>query len=133
MKRVGRICISVPVSLLAEFDEAIRAMGYPNRSKAMQDAMRALISEWKASGAVRGEVNGAIVMIYEHDKPGLVDELLDIQHENEDIICSTMHIHLDPENCMEVIAVRGDAERIRALVEAMKTKKGVKHLKAILV
>jgi len=133
MKKVGRICISVPSSLLAEFDKAIQAMGYPNRSKAVQDAMRALIAEWKASGAVEGEVNGAILMVYEHDKPGLVPELLDIQHENEDIICSTMHIHLDPENCMEVIAVRGDARRIRALVEAMKTKKGVKHLKALLV
>jgi len=133
MKRVERICISVPSSLLAEFDEAVRTMGYPNRSKAVQDAMRSLISEWKAMGELTGSVNGAIVMIYEHEKPGLVEALLDIQHEYGDLICATMHIHLDPENCMEVIAVRGDAQRIKELAEAMKTKKGVKQLRTILI
>ncbi len=133
MKRVERICISVPSDLLAEFDEAVRTMGYPNRSKAVQDAMRSLISEWKATGELTGSVNGAIVMIYEHEKPGLVEALLDIQHEYGDLICATMHIHLDPENCMEVIAVRGDAQRIKELAEAMKTKKGVKQLRTILI
>ena len=123
----------MPSDLLAEFDSAISKMGYPNRSKAVQDAMRALLAEWKASEGLAGEVNGAIVMIYEHRKPGLVEELLDIQHEHEDLIVATMHIHLTEEDCLEVIAVRGDASRVRALAEALKTKKGVKALKSVIL
>ena len=133
MRRVERVCISVPSDLLAEFDDAVAKMGYPNRSKAVQDAMRSFLAEWKASQALEGRVNGAIVMIYDHRKPGLVEELLDVQHEHEDLIAATMHIHLTEEDCLEVIAVQGDVEDVRALAEAMKTKKGVKALKVVVL
>ena len=123
----------MPSDLLAEFDRAVARMGYPNRSKAVQDAMRSFLAEWKASQALEGQVSGAIVMIYDHKKPGLVEELLDAQHEHEDLIAATMHIHLTEEDCLEVIAVQGEAGEIRALAEAMKTKKGVKALKVVVL
>ena len=133
VKKVERVCISVPSDLLAEFDKAIREMGFPNRSRAIHEAMRLLISEWRVSKAVGGQVNGAVVMIYDHTRPGLVGAILDIQHENEDLIRATMHIHLDEENCMEVIAVGGEAERIKALAEALRANKGIKRLKIIVM
>jgi len=127
------VCISIPSDLLAEFDKAIEQMGYPNRSKAVQDAMRAFLAEWKASRALEGTVSGAILMIYDHRKPGLVEDLLDVQHEHEDLIAATMHVHLTEEDCLEVIAVRGDVKNVRTLAEALKTKKGVKALKAVVL
>ncbi|HDJ26569.1 nickel-responsive transcriptional regulator NikR [Candidatus Bathyarchaeota archaeon] len=131
MRRTERICMSVPSDLLAEFDEAISRVGYPNRSKALQDAMRTLLAELKALGELRGIVNGVIVMIYEHGKPGLVEELLDIQHEHDELIAATMHVHLTEEDCLEVIALRGEAQRIKELADAMRTRKGVKALRVI--
>ncbi|RLI11127.1 nickel-responsive transcriptional regulator NikR [Candidatus Bathyarchaeota archaeon] len=133
MKRTERICMSVPSDLLAEFDEAISKVGYPNRSKALQDAMRTLLAEFKALGELEGIVNGAIIMIYEHAKPGLVEELLDIQHEHDDLIAATMHIHLTEEDCLEVIAVRGEAARIKRLADALRIRKGVKALKVVVL
>ena len=133
MRRVERVCISVPSDLLAEFDEAVEKMGYPNRSKAVQEAMRLLLADWKASESLVGEISGAIVMIYDHSKPGLVQELLDIQHEHEDIIAATMHVHLTERDCLEVITVRGDASKVRELAEALKTRKGVKALKVVVL
>ena len=125
--------MSVPSDLLAEFDEAISKVGYPNRSKALQDAMRTLLAEFKALGELEGIVNGAIIMIYEHAKPGLVEELLDIQHEHDDLIAATMHIHLTEEDCLEVIAVRGEAARIKRLADALRIRKGVKALKVVVL
>lgn len=133
MKRTERICISVPSDLLAEFDKVVMDIGYPNRSKALQDAMRAFLAELKSSKELSGMVNGAIVMIYEHGKPGLVEELLEIQHEHDGIIAATLHIHLTEEDCLEVLAVRGEARQIRELADALRVKKGVKALRAVVL
>ena len=68
-------------------------------------------------------------MIYNHSQRGLASRLIDIQHHFEDVICSTVHVHLDEENCMEIVAVRGEAERIRSLAEELRVLRGVKQLK----
>mgnify|MGYP000126622774 CR=1 FL=1 len=133
MGKLERICISVPSDLLADFDKAIGEVGYPNRSKAVQDAMRTLLAELRALKSLGGPARGAIVMIYAHRKPGLVQELLEIQHEHEDLVIATMHVHLTEEDCLEVIAVEGDAARMRALADALRVKKGVRALKAVVL
>jgi len=133
MGKLERVCISIPSDLLAEFDDAIMKMGYPNRSKAVQDAMRSFLSEFKELKALSGEASGAIIMLYVHRKPGLVQELLEIQHEHDELIVATMHVHLTEEECLEVITVRGDVARIRSLANALRTRKGVRALKAVIV
>ena len=52
---------------------------------------------------------GAIAMAYDHGVKGLEEELTDVQHHFEETICSSMHIHLDVDNCLEIIAVKGKA------------------------
>lgn len=133
MGKLERICISIPSDLLGEFDEAIREVGYPNRSKAVQDAMRSFLAELKASKMMRGPVRGVIVMIYAHRKPGLVQEILEVQHEHEELVRATMHIHLSEEECLEVIATSGDASEIRELAETLRVKKGIKALKVVVL
>ncbi len=129
MSGVERISISLPKDLLKELDETIRQVGYESRSKAVHDAIRSLIAEHRWLREERGVRVGAIITVYEHGKPGLVERLLDIQHHYGEIITSTFHVHLDKENCMEIIAVRGEAEAIRKLAEGIKSMKGVKQLK----
>ncbi len=127
---VKRFSISLPPSLAKELDEISRIMGYTSRSKVIHDAVRSFITEYRwMRGKETGEIMGAIVMIYYLDKPGLVTELMKIQHKFINVISSAMHIHLTEHKCMEVIVVRGGAEEIRNLAQELMTKKGVKELK----
>ena len=130
---VSRISISIPQDLLKSFDGYIKWLGYKNRSKAIQDAMRSLITESKWLSEKRGHSVGAITMVYDHEVKGLEEELTDLQHHFEGTICSSMHVHLDDENCLEIIAIRGEASDVKDLAQELKTKKGVKQLKLAIV
>jgi CopG family nickel-responsive transcriptional regulator len=131
--QVSRISISVPQDLLRSFDEHIQRLGYENRSKAIQDAMRNLITESKWLCETMGNGVGAIAMVYDHGVKGLGEELTAVQHHFEETVCSSMHIHLDQEDCLEIIAVRGKATDIRDLAQELKTRRGVKQLKMAIV
>ena len=80
-----------------------------------------------------GEGVGAITMVYNPHIKGLEGELTDVQHQFEETVCSSMHIHLDKETCLEIIAVKGKASDVRDLAQELKTRKGVKQLKLAIV
>jgi len=128
-----RISVTFPPDLLREFDEIISRMGYSNRSKAVQDAVRLFISERKWLQEEKGRQAGILMLLYDHDARGLEDALTDVQHRHAEIISSTMHIHLTERDCLEAIAVKGDAEEIRKLNDELSSKRGVKLLKTMIV
>jgi len=110
---------------LRKFDAYIAAGGYANRSKAIADLIRKeFVSDIFARGGV---VAGAVTIVYDHHKRGVVNRLLSIQHACGAAIISAQHIHLDHANCLEIVAVRGGAARVKALADALKAVKGVKH------
>ncbi|MFX1566710.1 MAG: nickel-responsive transcriptional regulator NikR [Promethearchaeota archaeon] len=125
---VSRISISLPPSLLEEFDAVITDIGY-DRSKAIQQAMRDFITEcqWDAD-PIAGAV-GTITIIYDHDVSGLESELTAIQHEHTDLITSTTHIHLDSHHCLLVIVVKGRAAEIKQLASNLQSLRGIHQLK----
>jgi CopG family nickel-responsive transcriptional regulator len=125
--------MSVPSDLLQRFDDHISRLGYANRSKAIQDAMHRLITESKWMCAKMGQGVGAITMVYDHGVKALDRELTAVQHHFEETICSSMHVHLDEDNCLEIIAVKGKASDVKALAQELKTKRGVKQLKLAIV
>lgn len=125
--------MSVSSDLLKRFDDHTERLGYENRSKAVQDAMQSLITESKWICERMGRGIGAIIIVYDHGVKGLEEDLTDIQHHFGETVCSSMHIHLDAENCLEIIAVRGKAEDVRDLAQELKTSKGVKQLKLAIV
>jgi len=129
IKGVVRFSVSLPPSLVRDFDEAWKGMGYDNRSKAAHDAFRSFISEYKWTREEAGEVAGAIILLYYLDKPGLLNQIVEAQHRFENVVSSTMHIHLARNKCLELIAVKGKANEIRSLSRELMTKKGVKELK----
>ena len=127
---VVRASVSFPPELLREFDELARRLGYRKRSQAICDAMRNFIVEYSWREA-RGDVIGVISFIYEHDVGSVAERLLDIEHSFNDVIVSTMHVHLDERNCLEVLVSRGPAERIQRLSSELMSLRGVKHLKLL--
>jgi CopG family nickel-responsive transcriptional regulator len=130
---VSRISISLPSSLLQRFDEHSQRLNYTNRSKAIQDAMQQLITESKWLCEQHGTGVGAITMVYDHHVTQLDNILTDVQHRFHAVICSSMHVHLDDGNCLEIIAVRGPAQDVRDLALALQTQKGVKQLKLAII
>lgn len=129
-KGVARISVSLPPELLEEFDSFVSSLGM-DRSKAVQIAMRNFLTEYKAFSQ-SGDVAGVVSVIYDHEVKGLEDAITDVQHGYSDIVIATVHAHLTQNDCMEVIIVRGKAERIRAFSEKLMTNRGVKQLKLTL-
>jgi len=74
-----------------------------------------------------GEIAGTITLVYDHHKRHLQALLTDLQHDNLQAIVSTLHVHLDHDNCLEVLVVRGNAEAIKKLADSLISAKGVKH------
>jgi CopG family nickel-responsive transcriptional regulator len=133
MAKIVRVGVTFPPDLLKAFDEIIRKTGYENRSKAVQDAVRLFVSERKWLQEERGTQAGVLMMLYDHEARGLESALTDIQHHYTHVICSTMHTHLSDRDCLEAIAVKGDASEVRNLSNELAAKKGVKILKAMIV
>ncbi|MGQ9725624.1 MAG: nickel-responsive transcriptional regulator NikR [Candidatus Bathycorpusculaceae bacterium] len=133
MSKIVRVGVTFPPDLLKDFDEIIGKMGYENRSKAVQEAVRLFVSERKWLQEERGMQAGVLMMLYDHEVGELESKLTDVQHDYSHVICSTMHIHLSERDCLEVIAVKGDAAEIRKLSHELAAKRGVKILKTMLV
>ena len=129
MGRVGRISFSTPSTLVRQFDQSLTALGYEDRSKALQMAMRNFITEyaWKAEKGKLGA--GAALLTYDHDTHGIQEELTHAQHQYRDVISSTTHIHLDEFRCLEIISVKGKLERIQTMAKELMKTKGVSQFK----
>lgn len=122
LKRFG---VAIPQDLLSKFDSYIKSKGYKNRSEAIRDLIRA---EFVEKDVVENkEVAGVISIVYNHHKRELVDKIVDIQHNFQDIIVASQHIHLDQNNCLEVIITRGIASKIKKLADKLGAIKGVLH------
>jgi len=105
-KEIVRFGVSMEKSLLKSFDELILRKGYTNRSEAVRDLIRDRLVEEEWRGGEK-EMIGTITLVYNHHTRGLSDTLTDLQHHFHELIISTMHLHLDEENCLEVLAVKG--------------------------
>jgi CopG family nickel-responsive transcriptional regulator len=133
MTKIVRIGATFPPDLLREFDEIIDDMGYDSRSKAIQDSVRAFVNEYKWLREQKGTKIGVLMMVYDHEAKGLEDTLIDIQHKHSQVICSSMHVHLSERDCLETIALKGDANEIKQLTQEITTRKGVKQAKLTIV
>lgn len=124
-----RIGVSLPDNLLGRFDQIIEKRGYSSRSEGIRDAIRNYIMHYEWMNEVEGDRIGIITLIYDHDQRGLVNNLTDIQHDYMSMIKSSVHIHLDHDNCLEIIMLNGDAKQVKEVAEKMMSLKGVKHVK----
>jgi len=125
MSELVRFGVSLEKSLLDRFDLLIREKQYTNRSEALRDLIRRELvqREWQGGS----DVAGAITLIYDHHKRDVMSRVTDTQHAFQEAIISTQHIHLDHDNCLEIVAARGKAEEVRKLADALRSIKGVRH------
>lgn len=125
-EQLVRFGVSMNARLLQKFDRAIARRGYSSRSEAIRDIVRNLLveDEWQDDGK---DVAGTISLVYDHHAGGLSQLLDQLQHDHYRQIVSTLHVHLDHDNCLEVLVVRGPAREVKEIADRLVSTKGVKH------
>ncbi|OQA24165.1 MAG: putative nickel-responsive regulator [Verrucomicrobia bacterium ADurb.Bin345] len=125
MSKLVRLSVSLDKDLVEKFDRQISRAHCPTRSKAVGDLIRESLirREWLEGR----EVAGAIILVYDHHKRDLANRLNHIQHDWHHMIMATQHFHLDHDNCLEILAVRGKPRDIAELEAGLRAVKGIKH------
>ena len=126
MSVLSRIGVAIDSDLLDKFDDLIGQRGYTNRSEAFRDLIREELVE-KTWEAPESQVVGTVTLVYDHHVRQLNQKLTSIQHVHHHAVLSTLHVHLDHDNCLEVLVVKGKSAEVRKLADALISTKGVKH------
>jgi CopG family nickel-responsive transcriptional regulator len=129
MSNLTRFSVSIESDLLDRFLRMARRHGWGNRSEALRSLIRESLvrEEWRSDE----EIVGTISLVYDHHKRELSDRLTSIQHDHHHNILAATHIHLDHDNCLEMIAVRGKASQVQRIADSLIGTRGVKHGKLI--
>ncbi len=127
----GKFGIYVPEDLMRELEECMKSLGVRNKSLVIREALRLFISEhkWRAGGPILGVIS----VVYDHEVRGMDAKLTDIQHDYLNEIISALHIHVDRRNCMLILALKGDSERVNSLLKEIIKLKGVKLVRPALI
>jgi CopG family nickel-responsive transcriptional regulator len=123
---VVRFSISLPAELARQLEQMTHEKGYVNRSLAVADMVRAQLVEHRQKDDDQ-DIAGTITLVYDHHKQHVQAALTDIQHDHNEVIISTLHVHLDHHNCLEVLVVRGKAGVVKRIADELIAAKGVKH------
>jgi CopG family nickel-responsive transcriptional regulator len=114
-----RLTISVDDDLADTFDRLVKEKGYENRSEAFRDLVRGALGDARIREGTAKYCVGALSYVYNH--------LTSMQHDHHDVTISTMHAHLDHENCIETVILRGPTEAVRHFAESVIAQSGVRH------
>lgn len=122
---VTRFSVSMEKELLGALDDYVDDDGFSNRSQAIRQLVsdNLTIRKWKCNNIVAG----SITLLYDHHKSDITETLNSIQHQSHDSILASQHFHLDNDNCLEIIAVRGKAKELTALADKLIAVKGIQH------
>lgn len=131
MERIIRTGVSVEPELLEKFDKLIKEEGYGSRSEAIRDLIREKLVESECRNPGQ-DVTATLTILYNHDIPGLVNNLLELQHHSKVKLYATTHVHLDCHYCLEVLIAGGKAREIRKLTDAIRALRGVVYGKLVL-
>ncbi len=122
-----RISISLDESLAEEFDRFLARHGYTNRSEAIRDLIRHRIEAHRLETALDGYAVGTLTYIFDHNERELASRLTRTQHRNHDLVISAFHFHLDHDNCLETVVLRGSTLRLREFADQVIARPGVRH------
>ena len=122
-----RITISIDTDLALEFDQLIAARGYKNRSEAVRDLVRSHLEAARTAQNPGGHCVANLSYVYNHHERDLAERLTALQHDQHDLTVATLHAHLDHDNCMESVILRGSAAAVRGFSDALMAERGVRH------
>lgn len=122
-----RFTISLDKSLAEAFDALIRARSYANRSEAVRDILRREIESDRQADAQIAHCVANLSYVYNHHERRLAERLTEMQHHSHSLVSSTMHVHLDHDECMETVILRGSPSEVRQFAQRLAAECGVKH------
>ncbi len=131
MADLARIGVAIDSELLEQFDQAISRKGYTNRSEAFRDLIRDELSREQGEQA-DASVVGTVTLVYDHHVRLLTERLTEAQHQHPHLIISTLHVHLNQHDCLEVLVVRGASAAVKRVADQLIAIKGVKHGKLVM-
>jgi len=121
-----RFGVSLDSDLLERFDRICEDRCYQTRSEAIRDLIRKELvhKEWEDQNR---EVTGTLTLVYNHHQSDLAQKMTEIQHQALDIIITSLHVHIDAHNCMEVLVLRGPVKDVRSVAQRLTSTRGIKH------
>ncbi len=122
-----RMTISLDEDLAHQFDQFISERGYRNRSEAVRDLIRQTLGSERLESEDSAHCIGTLTYVYNHHERELASRLTQVQHHHHDLALSTLHVHLDHDNCMETVVLRGATEDVRQFADSVIAKPGVRH------
>lgn len=122
-----RFTISLSETLAKEFDDLIRNKGYQNRSEAVRDMLRELLKSDRLERQEAPFCVAALSYVYNHHARDLAERLTNLQHQHHDLVLSTMHVHLDHDNCLETLMLRGATPDVTAFANVLMAEPQVRH------
>jgi CopG family transcriptional regulator, nickel-responsive regulator len=125
MSQIERVGVSLEKELLGAFDKLIADKGYQSRSEAIRDLIRQQLSDSRLTDE-KAEVVAAVVLVYDHHATAIMERLTELQHSHFLKTISSLHVHLDHHDCLEVIVLRGKVGEINKMGEKLISIKGVK-------
>jgi CopG family nickel-responsive transcriptional regulator len=122
-----RFGVSIEQDLLENYDRLIAERGYATRSEALRDLIREALIQQKIEMKSDTQALGSLTLVYDHHASNLLQEMTQIQHNFHELILSVMHLHVNHNDCLEVIALRGIVAEIVALANGLLSLKGIKN------
>jgi CopG family nickel-responsive transcriptional regulator len=122
-----RFTISLDESLAEEFDRLAETRGYQNRSEAIRDLLRREVEAARQREGEAGHCVANLSYVYNHHERDLAERLTELQHGHHDLTVATMHAHLDHDNCLESVILKGPVQAVRQFADALTAERGVRH------
>jgi len=124
VSEVVRFSVSLEPELLAQFDRYCKEGKFATRSEAVRQLVREALTvhAWESDAH---DAAATLTIVYDHHRTRLTDKLLELQHRHPELIVSTMHVHLDHDNCLEVIVLRGGAGALQKMASELRGLKGI--------
>jgi CopG family nickel-responsive transcriptional regulator len=122
-----RITMSIDESLAREFDALIARRGYTSRSEAMRDLLRREVERERGAGDEKTHCVANLSYVYNHHQRDLAERLTEAQHAQHDLVVAATHVHLDHENCLETLMLKGPTAAVRGLADRLQAERGVRH------
>jgi CopG family nickel-responsive transcriptional regulator len=122
-----RFTISLDDKLAADFDRLAAKLGYASRSEALRDILRARIEQDRAAAGDDAHCVATLSYVYDHHQRQLGERIAGLQHDHHDLVVSAMHMHIDHDNCLETVMLRGHTGEVRRFADELTAIRGVRH------
>ncbi len=124
---MDRFTISIDDDLAADFDHLIEHIGYENRSEAVRDLIRQALEKSRQQSNQAKHSIAVVSYVYNHHEKTMADRLINVHHDHHDLVISSMHAHLDHDNCLEAVFLRGKTDQVRHFAGHLTAMSGIRH------